>query len=58
MVDSFLDLAESSFAFIILHNSPNGPSSDTGRIVSLCSDDFAWLASSVGNYLRGDIGHI
>ena len=58
VVDSFLNLAESSFAFMILHNSPDGLSSHTGRIVTLCSDDFAWLAGSVGNYMQGDIGYI
>ena len=51
VVDSILNLAESSFAFMILHNSPDGLSSHTGRIVTLCS-------GSVGNYMRGDIGHI
>ena len=58
VVDSFLDLAESSFSFMILHNSPDGLSSETGRIVTLCSDDFSWLAGCVGNYMRGDTGHI
>ena len=41
VVDSFLDLAESSFAFMILHNNPDGLSFDIGRIVTLCSDSFA-----------------
>jgi hypothetical protein len=58
VVDSFLDLTESSFAFMILHDSPDGLSFDIGRIATLCSDDFAWLAGSVGNYMRDDIGHI
>ena len=58
VVDSFLDLAESSFALMILHSNPDGLSFDIGRIVTLCSDSFAWLVGSVGNYMLGDIGYI
>ena len=58
VVDLFLNLPESSFAFMILHNNLDGLSFDIGRIVTLYSDDFAWLAGSVGNYMRGDIDHI
>ena len=58
VTDSFFDLAERILAFMILHNNPDGLSFDIGRIITLRSDDFAWLAGSVGNYMRGDISHI
>ena len=58
VIDSSLDLAERILTFMILHNNPDGLSFDIGRIITLRSNDFARLAGSVGNYMRGDISYI